>query len=134
MDAAWPSIARWQTTCCIIEPWVSRSVVDVLVASKASINRLAKQSDQLVDAIGSDSMLCKRGAREIGQPDRIIQLLNEQQTTIRTELRPPDLQPHTPGQIQASDRPKIPHPMGEPLNLAIMSSNQLKCMRNPAEL
>lgn len=75
-------------------------VVDVLTSSKASMHGLTKQLGHPVNAAGTCATVYQRRARQIGQSEGVVQFPNEQQTAVRTELRPPELQPHPPVKFQ----------------------------------
>jgi hypothetical protein len=53
-----------------------------------------------MDRVLPRAAVAQRCCRQIGQPERVIQLAHHQQAAVRTELRAPELQPHTAVEIR----------------------------------
>ena len=81
-------------------------VVDVFVPGKATIDGLPEQPAQLVHPVRTGPGVNQRSARQIGQAEGVVQFSNDQQTTVRTELRSPELQPHATVKIQPQIVPR----------------------------
>lgn len=70
-------------------------VVDSFIARQPAIDRLREQSVQPGGHVLAPAVVTQRTRRKVRQPERVIQLAYHQQTSVRTELRAPELLPHT---------------------------------------
>ena len=70
------------------------SVVDILVSGQPPIDRLPKQPIEPMDGVPAPAVVAQRRRRQIGQPERVIQLAHHQKATVRTELRATKFQAH----------------------------------------
>ena len=61
--------------------------------------RLSEQSDKPMDRVLAAWGVAQRCYRKMGQPERVIKLAHHQQSTLRTNLRAPELQEHTAVEI-----------------------------------
>jgi hypothetical protein len=69
-------------------------IVDVLVSGQPPEHRLPEQPVEPVDGVLAPAGVAQRRRRQIGQPERVIQLAHHQKAAVRTELRAAKFQPH----------------------------------------
>jgi hypothetical protein len=70
-------------------------VFDILASGQSPEHRLPKQSVNTMNRVLPASSVVQCCCREIGQPECIIKLAHHKQAAARTDLRAPELHPHT---------------------------------------
>ena len=75
------------------------SIVDIFVSGQPPIDRLPEQPVELVYGVLASAGVAQRRRRQTGQPQRVIELSHHQKAAVRTDLRPPELQPHASVEI-----------------------------------
>ena len=74
-------------------------IVDILIACQPPIDRLPKQPLKPMERVLARTGVAQCCCRKIGQPERVIKLAHHQQAAVRTDLRTPELHPHTAVEI-----------------------------------
>jgi hypothetical protein len=67
-------------------------VVHVFIPGKAAEHGLAKQARQRVPGVPASATLGQRGARQIGQPERVVQLTICKQSGVGSDTGPMEFQ------------------------------------------
>ena len=66
-------------------------IVDIFVSGQSTEHRLPEKPVETMDRVLAAPGVAQRRCRQIGQPERVIQLAHHQKTTVGTELRTPEL-------------------------------------------